>query len=331
MGVTLVTVTFVTVARVFVAGTPPKPAHNMRPVAWRALAGERGRMRVSDVAQLVGMVAVVAVVVVSVARGRHPDRRDVHVVRGARRTTLVSTTTDGAGDEVRVLRAGGALQSATYLDGRRMEPAFAYYRTLMGVLDLLPWMADLLVIGGGGFALPKAVAATRPGVRTTVVELDRAVVAAARRWFFLDEACELAAAGAGELRVTCEDGRAVLDAAAASGERCDAIVLDAFDGGRPVDSLATVEAARVAHALLGGTGVLLANVAPEDGSASFLRSYVAALVDEFQAVWLLPCEDEAWGHVQNVIVVASDAFLDLPEAVPFGEDFLGEPLRDADL
>ena len=117
---------------------------------------------------------------------------DAHLVRTMDGPALVYNIRDAAGARVRVLRAGGVYQSATYLGDRRMEPAFEYYRAFGRLFDLRPDARSLLVIGGGGFAFPKMVASGHPGVRTDVVEIDPAVIDAARRWFFLDEAIALA-------------------------------------------------------------------------------------------------------------------------------------------
>ncbi|MGI6230171.1 MAG: spermidine synthase [Tractidigestivibacter sp.] len=226
----------------------------------------------------------------------------------------------------RVLSVGGVWQSATLFGPRRMEPAFAYYRAFARGFDLVPDAQRLLVIGGGGFAFPKLVAAERPSVTTDAVEIDPAVIDIARRWFYLDEACELQRVGGGALNVICDDGRAVLDAAAP--ESYDIVVLDAFVGAEPVRSLATREAAVSARQALSARGVLLANVAPGPGeSFGFLQSTVATLRGPFRSVAITQVEDER-SDGENYIVLASGAPLCLPDAIPYGTDFLGEVLHD---
>ena len=250
-----------------------------------------------------------------------------HLVRTTAGPALVYTARDDAGERVRVLRTGGVFQSATYLDDRRMEPVFAYYRAFGRLFELRPDARRVLAIGGGGFAFPKLVAAEHPGVRTDVVEIDPAVIDLARRWFFLDEAVALAHAGGGELRVICDDGRAFLEGGAGP---YDAVVLDAFVGAEPVRELATVEALRAVRRALAPGGICLANVVSCGGGAdvSFLRSVVATALMVFSHVEVALATDEEHAGEDNYLVVASDGALGLPDAIPYDADFLGEVLLD---
>ena len=250
-----------------------------------------------------------------------------HLVRTTAGPALVYTARDDAGERVRVLRTGGVFQSATYLDDRRMEPVFAYYRAFGRLFELRPDARRVLAIGGGGFAFPKLVASAHPGVRADVVEIDPAVIDAARRWFFLDEAVALARAGGGDLRVICDDGRAFLEGGAGP---YDAVVLDAFVGAEPVRELATVEALRAVRRALAPGGICLANVVSCGGGAdvSFLRSVVATALMVFSHVEVALATDEEHAGEDNYLVVASDGELGLSDAIPYDEDFLGEVLLD---
>ena len=252
---------------------------------------------------------------------------DPHVVRITGGLALVYTIRDGDGARVRVLRSGGVYQSATYLGKRRMEPTFEYYRAFGRLFDLRPDARRVLVVGGGGFAFPKMVASAHPGVRTEVVEIDPAVIGAARRWFFLDEAVARAPAGGGARRVVCDDGRAFLERGAGP---YDAVVLDAFVGADPVRPLATVGALRAARRSLAPGGVLLANVVSRDGGADvdFLRSFVATSLTVFSHVEVALATDDDHAGEDNYLVVASDGPLGLPDAIPYDADFLGPVLLD---
>lgn len=250
-----------------------------------------------------------------------------HVVRTMSGIALVYTTRDASGGRVRVLRTGGVYQSATHLGARRMEPVFEYYRAFGRLFDLRPDARQLLAIGGGGFAFPKLVAAEHPGVRTDVVEIDPAVVRIARRWFYLDDAVALARAGSGDLQVICDDGRRFLEREPGP---YDAVVLDAFVGETPVRSLATVGALRLVRRALAPGGLLLMNVVScADGTdVSFLRSVVATALVAFDHVKVVPATDDSHAAEDNYLLVASDTPIDLPDAIPFDEDFLGDVLFD---
>lgn len=252
-----------------------------------------------------------------------------HVVRTQSGLAVIHTT-HAHGVWQRILGTGGVRQSATLLGPRHMEPPFAYHRAFGRIFDLVPNTQRLLAIGGGGFAFPKYVAEKHPAVVTDAVEIDPAVIDVARRWFYLDEACELQQRGGGKLNVICADGRRVLDNATPSSY--DAIVLDAFVRDTPVRALATVEAFQAAHQVLSPHGVLLANVVPDenDPSNGFLRSVAAGLVATFAHVEITLVVDHQ-NVGENYIVFASDAPLDLPDAIPFDEDFLGDVLHDETL
>ena len=241
---------------------------------------------------------------------------------------LVRRVRDFDGEPVRVLQIGGVYQSATYLDERRMEPVFSYYRAFDHAFSLRPDTHRVLMIGGGGYAWPKHVLATRDDVSLDVVEIDASVTEAARRWFFLDEAM---AAHPGRCRLITGDGRAALEAGAVSaGEPYDAIVLDAFEGAEPVRALATVEAARAVRANLVPDGLALANVVSAEAGADieFLRDIVASFAEVFDHVHVIPCEDDPFAVEDNYLLVATDANWPAPDAIPFDEEFLGESMYD---
>ena len=125
------------------------------------------------------------------------------------------------GEQVRALSLGGVFQSATYVDDRRFEPVFAYYRAFDALFLAEPALGHpvrhVLMLGGGGFAYPKHLLTTRAGIRMDAVELDPGIVRAARRWFFLDELearlADPARANGCALRVVVGDGRALLERA----------------------------------------------------------------------------------------------------------------------
>lgn len=177
---------------------------------------------------------------------------------------LVRRVRGGDGSPVRVLQVGGVYQSATYLEpARRMELVFSYYRAFDHVFSVRPDTWRVLMVGGGGYAWPKHVLATRSaGVTLDVVELDPAVTRAARRWFFLDEARDR---WPGRLRLIEGDGRAFLEACAlriagGAGDRAS----DGGDGG-----FGDGVTARVAGGPAGGpaSGVTAGTVgAPASGS-----------------------------------------------------------------
>lgn len=225
-----------------------------------------------------------------------------------------------------------------------------------------------LMLGGGGFAYPKHALTTRSDLRMDVVEIDPAIVQTARDYFFLDEleqrlAEEAAAAGedASRLRVITLDGRAYLEAcaraqgpgadggalgarpaeSAAVGDgqgvlapdrtaRYDAIINDTFSGREPVRALATVEAARAAHACLVPGGLYLANVVSRAGGTDveFLRDVAATLMQVFACVHVITAFDDEAGEDNYLVIATDDEHAGFTDAIAFGPEFLGTPLFD---
>ncbi len=295
-----------------------------------------------------------------------PGMRDLHRVALADGQAQVFCVRNAAGAEVRVLQTGGVWQSATYVDDRRFEPVFAYYRAFDHMFEAARTggvaVRRALMLGGGGFAYPKHALTTRPDLRIDVVEIDPAIVQAARDYFFLDEleqrlAEEAAAAGGGvsRLRVITLDGRAYLEAcaraqksvAAACAEpaegrteqgtsapdeaaRYDAIINDTFSGREPVRALATVEAAHTAHACLVPGGLYLANVVSRAGGTDveFLRDVVATLAQVFACVHVITAFDDEAGEDNYLVIATDDERATFSDAVAFGPEFLGTPLFD---
>lgn len=302
-------------------------------------AGKGKTLAVGATAAVAGSALIAGAVAAANAR-----LHDVHRIRTAHGQAFIKTIRIANGAPVRVLQQGGVYQSATYLDARRFEPVFAYYRAFDAMFEVESAFAKLtghgirtvLMIGGGGFSYPKHLLTSKSDIQMDVVEVDPAIVAAARRWFFVDALERMLADSStscgNSLRVITEDGRMFLQAPSApDAPVCyDAIVNDAFSGAVPVRALATVEAARAVKARLSMGGLYLANVVSraEGTDLSFLRSEVATLLQVFAHVHVVPCADATFGGEDNYLVIATDGAYDFAEDVPYDADFLGEVLID---
>ncbi|MDY2776854.1 MAG: fused MFS/spermidine synthase [Collinsella sp.] len=300
-----------------------------------------------------GILATAAGIVLGVRR------IDPHPVRTMSGPAVVYTLGGG----VRVLRAGGVFQSATYLDDRRFEPVFEYHRAFDAMFANETPLArafghgvrEILMLGGGAFSYPKHLLSSRRGISLDVVEIDPSMIRAARRWFFVDD-LERRLADPDDLRgnrmrVFEADARAFIDATgetfplspsedtrsrvgdvvdALPSERYDAIVNDCFHGREPLRSLATVEAARSLRRRLVPGGLYLCNVVSgsEGADVSFLRDVVATLREVFRHVHVLECTDESFGGEDNYLVVATDSEVAFASEIPYDGDFPGSVLSD---
>ena len=213
---------------------------------------------------------------------------------------------DDEGSPVRLLEVGGIVQSGTYLDERYTEPVFAYLKGY----DLM-FRADrpirrVAVLGCGGYDYPEHLVAAHPEAAVDAVEIDPAITALARRYFFLDRLLEeYRPEEEGRLNLVEADALAFL---LAPGPRYDAIVNDAFDGGTPPAHLAGRRFLQAVRSRLAPGGLYLTNiVAPLTGDgAGFLYHQMALMGELFACVYVFPCDGGSLDEPDNIIAVATD-------------------------
>jgi MFS family permease len=186
---------------------------------------------------------------------------------------------------------------------------FTYVRAIASVVDVaFPGGEPLAAhhLGGGGLTFPRYLAATRPGTRSVVSEIDSGVVRIDRDQLGLRS-------GAG-VDVRVEDGRLGLRRLD-TGSR-DLVVGDAFGGVSVPWHLTTVEAMTDVRRVLDEDGLYVANLI-DHGELAFARAEVATLGETFEHVALLgkpadiglgPAAAPVGG---NLVVLASDRPVDL--------------------
>ena len=227
-----------------------------------------------------------------------PGRCDVDTVYYCARVD-----TDPARPTTRILVLDDLRHSAIDLaDPTRLQ--FAYVQRMGDAVDTaFPAGRPLAAVhlGGGGFTLPRWLAATRPGSTSTVLEVDRGVVELGRR--------ELAVDTIPALDVRIGDARTTL--AAVPDGSADLVVGDAF-GARSVPwHLATAEFVADVRRVLRPDGIYLLNVIDYD-PRRLLAAETATLAGRFRHVALLIRPDQlASGAGGNAVLVATDRPLDL--------------------
>jgi spermidine synthase len=210
---------------------------------------------------------------------------------------------DPAREGGRVLRLDNLRHSYVDTDDpRHLE--FAYVRALAAAVDTrfaegAPLAAHHL--GGGGMTLPRYLAATRPGTRSTVSEIDPGVVRVDRDRLGLDDVDGL------EVRV--EDAR--LGLRDVPDDRLDLVVGDAFGGVSVPWHLTTRELVTDVDRVLAPGGVYAANLI-DHPPLGFARAEVATLRTVFPHVALAASPDAVRGEGGgNLVVLASRAPLDV--------------------
>ena len=152
-------------------------------------------------------------------------------------------------DGVRYLHLGGDhIQSAMRIDAPD-DLELDYTRTMMAFLLFHPRPRDCLMVGLGGGSIAKFIFRRLPGVRTRVVELNPAVITAARGMFNVPD-------NSARLRIELGDGAAAVHSTKAG---CDLIFVDGFDDGDQVPALVSEEFYAAAYRALSSPGVLVLN------------------------------------------------------------------------
>ncbi|MFE5628900.1 fused MFS/spermidine synthase [Streptomyces sp. NPDC056543] len=186
---------------------------------------------------------------------------------------------------------------------------FAYVRAIAAVVDsAFPAGQPLSAhhVGGGGLTFPRYLAATRPGTRSLVSEIDSGVV-------HIDHS-RLGLSPRSGVDVRVEDGRLGLRRLDDAGH--DLVVGDAFGGVSVPWHLTTVEAMADVRRVLDDDGLYVANLI-DHGNLAFARAEVATLGAVFEHVALLGepadigLDPTATSKGGNFVVLASDRPVDL--------------------
>lgn len=188
------------------------------------------------------------------------------------------------------------LDDPTYLE-------FAYLRAFVAAIDTrFADERDLRAhhIGGGGMTLPRYLAHTRPGTRSTVSEIDPGVVQVDRELLGLTES--------ENLQVRVEDGRIGLRQIDSGG--VDLVVGDAFGGVSVPWHLTTREAAQEVERVLAPGGLYVLNVI-DRGPVEFARAEAATLLGVFDHVAIASTPRTLSGEGGgNLVVLATNTPID---------------------
>ena len=196
---------------------------------------------------------------------------------------------------------------------------FAYIKNMAAVIDASfasGRALDAVHVGSGGFTIPRWLSATRPGTRSTVLEIDRGVVRLGRQRLGVDDIAGLS--------VRIGDARTSLRAVPA--RSADLIVLDAFGSLSVPWHLATREFLADVVRVLRPGGVIVSNVIDND-PRRLLASEARTLATVVPHTALLSRPEQLQrGGGGNFILVGAFTAVDAARAEA-NAGRLGEPSR----
>jgi spermidine synthase len=215
----------------------------------------------------------------------------------------------GSGRKIRILQTDpmGA-QSLMYID-KPSELYSDYTKFYDLAFHYKPDAKRVLMLGGGGYCVPKHITATRPEVSVDIVELDPGITDIAREYFYLSDRPGQA--------IYHEDARMFLNREAISSKgKYDAIFEDVFGSSYNIPfHMTTVECMSRIRDLLSPDGVFVVNIISSIDHNLFSGIY-SSVSASFPTVMIFPATypNDA-SRRQNIMIVALAA-KSSPEAVP---------------
>lgn len=212
---------------------------------------------------------------------------------------------EGMAHEKRMVRVmatdPGYMQSGMYID-TPAELYFEYTRYYGLGTVLVPHATKVLMLGGGGYSVPKWLLAGHGGLdgsklTVDVVELDPGMTAVSRKYFALPDDKRL--------HVFHDDARRFVNA---NTKQYDLVFVDVFNSHYSVPfHVGTVEAAKAMRRAVAPEGALLMNVisAVEGPDGELFRAIYGALRTSFAHVYVFVVSDKkSLDSVQNLMIMA---------------------------
>jgi spermidine synthase len=199
-------------------------------------------------------------------------------------------------------------QSLMYVD--RPDDLYSDYTKFYDLaFHYKPDVKNVLMLGGGGYCVPKHLAATRPEAAVDVVELDPGITAVAREYFNLTDR--------ENQRIFHEDARIFLNREARDGgPKYDAVFEDVFGSSYSIPfHMTTAECMRNIRTLLSDDGVFVVNIISSLDGELFSGIY-SSIAAAFPTVMIYPATyPNSAGTRQNIMIVAL-ASSDVPYRSP---------------
>jgi spermidine synthase len=211
---------------------------------------------------------------------------------------IMERAANGTNLRIRILQTDplGA-QSLMYVD--RPDDLYSDYTKFYDLaFHYKPDAKKILMLGGGGYCVPKHIGATRPGVEVDVVELDPGITDVARKYFNLEDR-------PGQ-RIFHEDARMFVNRESEAGTRkYDAVFEDVFGSSYNIPfHMTTAECMKRIRAMMSDDGVFVVNIISSLDGELFSGIY-SGVASAFPVVMIYPATYPNSSRVrQNIMIVA---------------------------
>lgn len=160
-------------------------------------------------------------------------------------------------ETVRVLLVNGKEQSVSYINSKKNELIYQYNIDIVKIMKEND-SSNTLLIGGGGFSIPKYYISHFKEGNMDVIEKNEEIYDIAKRDFFLSELVdEYQTDKNGRLKVYVVDAKEYLKK---TDKKYNIIVNDAYDGGEMVTELLTEESIKIISNHLVNGGLYIINL-----------------------------------------------------------------------
>lgn len=193
-----------------------------------------------------------------------------------------------------------ATQSLMYLDSPN-ELVSDYTKFYDLAFHYKPDAKRILMLGGGGYSVPKYILSNYKNVSLDVVELDEGVTETARKYFELKDSPNLT--------IYHEDARTFLNRSVMEkAEQYDAILMDTFSSAIVIPfQMTTVETGQLLRSLLKSDGVLIVNIISSvyGTKSGVFHGIYKAFSNSFEKMMIFPvnANDSRYSYaLQNIIL-----------------------------
>ena len=230
---------------------------------------------------------------------------------------------------IRLMDVNGGHQSACYIEDSQKSKLVVDYTKFYNLMFHVTTCKNVLMIGGGGFSYPKFLVSNFPDIEIDVIEIDEEITEIAKKYMFLQDYLDKYNTDNCErLRIINDDGRNYISNCT---RKYDAILNDAYDGDKPIQSLLTVEFLQKLKNRLNPNGVYITNIISslEGENSKTLKDEVKTLKCLFKNVFVIPCSKKYSVYSKaNNIVLSTDRKIDFENKYIFSDTKDAEIIKD---